>query len=946
MATERYLGFISDESGIPFQNTRAGDYIADKVHKVEGITPQFQQWKVATRKEVPVNINEASGDEDRVAKRYARREAKLLHRARHDHVIDFITTYFGPKRDDGTLSFFIVMPFIERNLNYYIRRPADVGPPILLRWFGCLINVLAHIHSLGIWHRDIKPLNILVRDNQHILLADFDTASVLQHQSQHYQPHYTGIGARRVSRAFGDLGNPDDPRTGTRPYLAPELEIEGPTSAGLPTDVFSLGLVFLEMIASAVGTVKQRRSLDKAKVDKEGEEGLSYAKNLEDLCQLIYDIQTSLDSLPVEERPEHQHHDHQHPTCLDDQPPASSRSAAQVLRELQILDRCKDMIKAQPHERPTAGDLRLWWQYQLSKLSKTAVGRDCDCVCACNGTSVEPELCNPTSMDNELRSKLQRAYESGNRLVAGELKSLWKADLKSDIKLVAAARGGLWDIVNNVAENVSSVMSKDYLGRTALHYLAGEADLAPDVWHKTARILLNKDADILARDFDGRTPLRIAAETGNPEMIWRLLETKFSGDKGTGVLSKFPILNLIAEGNGPKTAGRSLVESLCKGEQVIDDDSNINLYRSEVISGLLSSSNGGRGTENLDQEENGKTTVAPEDKAGAYRDMCPDLCLLLDASDEFIGEKANEDKNGQTLLSRAAMNGHEAIVRLLLWQNAHVDTEDNHGCTPISLAASYGYAGIVRLLLAKLDSGGKTRSQLQSFIDRTDKNNETPLFKTASHGHVAVVKLLLDYDADMSVAAARDKNKRDTALLRASKRGHRAIVRLLLEQDDVERDPSSFAGSMSEIKAALESAESHGHWATRKVLEAHYERRRQRRLQWQQHIRAHQRMEVDDTDEWETGKSGIRNLMMRSKVLGRFDPVRDLATVMVMAVLVVTMEMVKGGLSTWLVLDRYYGIQEGDSSQVVSSDRFIVWNIILGASKSGGVTPSHTAEHV
>jgi ankyrin repeat protein len=44
-----------------------------------------------------------------------------------------------------------------------------------------------------------------------------------------------------------------------------------------------------------------------------------------------------------------------------------------------------------------------------------------------------------------------------------------------------------------------------------------------------------------------------------------------------------------------------------------------------------------------------------------------------------------KDKNGRTPLSWAAENGHEAVLKLLLEKNAHIEYQDNkHDWTPLS----------------------------------------------------------------------------------------------------------------------------------------------------------------------------------------------------------------------------------------------------------------------
>jgi serine/threonine protein kinase len=45
----------------------------------------------------------------------------------------------------------------------------------MLPWFGCLASALKYLHSLGIKHNDLKPLNTLV-DDESIWIIDFGTA--------------------------------------------------------------------------------------------------------------------------------------------------------------------------------------------------------------------------------------------------------------------------------------------------------------------------------------------------------------------------------------------------------------------------------------------------------------------------------------------------------------------------------------------------------------------------------------------------------------------------------------------------------------------------------------------------------------------------------------------------------------------------------------------------
>jgi ankyrin repeat protein len=73
--------------------------------------------------------------------------------------------------------------------------------------------------------------------------------------------------------------------------------------------------------------------------------------------------------------------------------------------------------------------------------------------------------------------------------------------------------------------------------------------------------------------------------------------------------------------------------------------------------------------------------------------------LLVLEKNADVDSKSN---NGRTPLSWAAVNGHEAAVKLLLEKNADVDLKDNeYGQTSLSWAAVNGHEAVVKLLLEK-----------------------------------------------------------------------------------------------------------------------------------------------------------------------------------------------------------------------------------------------------
>ena len=165
--------------------------------------------------------------------------------------------------------------------------------------------------------------------------------------------------------------------------------------------------------------------------------------------------------------------------------------------------------------------------------------------------------------------------------------------------------------------------------------------------------------------------------------------------------------------------------------------------------------------------------------------------LLEEGADPNTG-----DNHGQTSLSRAAEEGHEAVVRLLLSRDdVAADSRDSLGQKPLSWAAKAGHEAVVRLLLSRDD----VVADWPNFWGRT------PLSLAAKEGHEAIVRLLLSRD---DVAVDTRDNEGRTSLSWAAKAGHEAVVRLLLSRDDAAVDSRDNEGRTSLSWAAEEGHEA------------------------------------------------------------------------------------------------------------------------------------------
>jgi len=146
------------------------------------------------------------------------REARAAGQLVHPNII----TIFDMGEDDGRP--FIVMELLAgQTLNKYMERPeaADIETKIDLMLQICAGLHAAHTH--GIFHRDVKPGNLLVRPNGELKIVDFGIAR---------------LASSNMTASGLIVGTPD--------YMSPE-QTRGP-DVDQRSDIFSAGAVFYLML--------------------------------------------------------------------------------------------------------------------------------------------------------------------------------------------------------------------------------------------------------------------------------------------------------------------------------------------------------------------------------------------------------------------------------------------------------------------------------------------------------------------------------------------------------------------------------------------------------------------------------------------------------------------------------------------------------------------------
>lgn len=146
---------------------------------------------------------------------------------KHRHIVQVVCTYetTATPRHFGIL----LSPVGDEDLSHFLERTSENDFPQedlvrLRRWAVCLTSAVAYIHSKNIRHKDIKPSNIICKDDE-VYLTDFGSA------------HQFSAGLTNSTEDFA-VGV-------TKMYSAPEVIAFD--RRGRSADIYSLGCVFAEI---------------------------------------------------------------------------------------------------------------------------------------------------------------------------------------------------------------------------------------------------------------------------------------------------------------------------------------------------------------------------------------------------------------------------------------------------------------------------------------------------------------------------------------------------------------------------------------------------------------------------------------------------------------------------------------------------------------------------
>jgi predicted Ser/Thr protein kinase len=182
------------------------------------------------------------GKEPAFAERFGR-EARSLAKLNHPRIVSVFD--FG-HTEDGL--YYFIMEFVDGTDLRRVIEGGQLDPVEALAIVPQICEALQYAHEEGLVHRDIKPENILLDKKGRVKIADFGLAKLLGKPATAYTLTQAGQ------------------RMGTPHYMAPE-QIEGAHEVDHRADIYSLGVVFYEMLTGELPLGRFAPPSQKVQVD-------------------------------------------------------------------------------------------------------------------------------------------------------------------------------------------------------------------------------------------------------------------------------------------------------------------------------------------------------------------------------------------------------------------------------------------------------------------------------------------------------------------------------------------------------------------------------------------------------------------------------------------------------------------------------------------------------
>ena len=175
---------------------------------------------------------------------------------------------------------YFIMEFVDGVNLRQLQKAGRLSPREALQIVPQICDALQYAHDEGVVHRDIKPENVLVDRKGRVKIADFGLAKILGHDPE----------ALRLTGEGQVMGTPH--------YMAPE-QVEHPLTVDHRADIFSLGVVFYEMLTGELPLGKFQPPSRKVQVDVRLDDVVLHAleKEPERRYQHVSEVKTDMQKI-------------------------------------------------------------------------------------------------------------------------------------------------------------------------------------------------------------------------------------------------------------------------------------------------------------------------------------------------------------------------------------------------------------------------------------------------------------------------------------------------------------------------------------------------------------------------------------------------------------------------------------------------------------------------
>jgi len=332
-------------------------------------------------------------------------------------------------------------------------------------------------------------------------------------------------------------------------------------------------------------------------------------------------------------------------------------------------------------------------------------------------TSIEEEERVPS---NQQRQQTQQEQPAGEQPVSAEPSKV--------SSLFEKARRG---------EKLSSEeLGEVFEGKTDQQQLSIAVGLGQEEVIK--KLISGSTVDINAPDpeYDGKTPLMLAAINGSIASLEVLLDAKVDVNKAHAETKETALMIASQQPDGVHFI-KKLFETADSKNQYVKIDAGDRSKQTALMHAAIK---------------------------GRYNNVC----ILLGAGADLNAA----DINGQTALMHSAMQGFYRNVDILLQKKAVINCRDYDGRTSLMHAAAQGSCENVRALI---DYSNDKYDKSSSIISR-DKNGWTALIHAATKGNLEIVHTLIDHGALFSGNSYKLIKEVEAALEEAKKNDDATLV--------------------------------------------------------------------------------------------------------------------------------------------------------------------------